>query len=252
MNTKHNKWPLTLSTIFLTACGADVASVYSRSLYHTNLFNQNHYVDTVLTTTFAAEKITQTSSVINFETDDVNQEVPTNIDDVNGDAFAFNNKLSLALPSLNYGIESKLFDGILYCTDAQRLSKSRLQLLPTGMGYRFSKPILSSPSNTVGLFMKAGADTDGGASHISSLVVHLSLYQIDGDGYEKIDLNIPIDNLVPSFYPGFYQVSLPEGLLENTIGFGFRYTIVSPIPSNDLQTLTGIFLYEVLFPSAGF
>jgi hypothetical protein len=249
---KRIKWPVTLSTIFLTACGADVASVYPRSLYHTTIFQQNHYVDTVLNTTFAADKITKTRSAITFELDDVNKVVPTSIDDANGDAFAFNHKLSLALPSLGYGIESKLFDGILYCTDAQRLSKSRLQLLPSGMGYRFAKPILSSDTNTLGLFMKAGADTDGGASHITSLVVHLSLYQVDGNGYEKIDLNIPIDNLVTSFYPGFYQVSLPEGLLENTIGFGFRYTIVNPIPSNDLQTLTGIFLYEVLFPSSVF
>ena len=252
MNRKHIKWPLTLSTVLLTACGADVASVYSRSLYHTTIFNQNHYVDTVLTSTFAPDNITQTTSVITFETDDVNQVIPTSIDDANGDAFALNNQLSLALPSLNYGIESKLFDGILYCTDAQRLSKSRLQLLPTGMGYRFSKPILSSEDNTLGLFMKAGADTDGGASHITSLIVHLSLYQMDGNGYEKIDLNIPIDNLVTSFYPGFYQVTLPDGLLENTIGFGFQYTIVNPIPSSDLQTLTGIFLYEVLFPSSVF
>ena len=241
-----------LSTVLLTACGADVASIYPRSLYHTNIFNQNHYVDTVLTSTFASENITHTTSVITFEFDDVNQVVPTSVNDANGDFFALNNQLSLALPSLNYGIESKLFDGILYCTDVQRLSKSRLQLLPTGMGYHFSKPIISSDNNTIALFMKAGADTDGGASHIKSLIVHLSLYQIEGKGYKKIDLIIPIDNLVPNSFPGFYQVSLPEGLLENTIGFGFRYTIVNPIPSSDLQTLTGIFLYEMLFPSSVF
>lgn len=252
MNKTPIKWPLILSTFFLTACGADVVSVYPRSLYHTNIFEQNHYVDTVLSTTFANANITRTSSELTFEVDEVNQVIPTSNEDANGDAYALNNKLSLALPSLNYGIESKLFDGILYCTDAQRLSKSRLQLLPTGMGYRFDIPILTSDTNTIGLFMKAGADTDGGASHITSLIVHLSLFKMDGEGYEKIDLNIAINNLVTSFYPGFYQVSLPEGLLENTIGFGFRYTIVNPIPSNDLQTLTGIFLYEVLFPSSVF
>lgn len=252
MKPKRIKWPLVVSTFFLTACGADVASVYERSLYHTNIFNQNHYVDRLLTTTFAPQNITQTTQNLSFSRDQVSQDIPTTLEDANGDAFALNNKLSLALPTLGYGFESKLFDGILYCTDAVRLSKSRLQLLPTGMGYLFSKPVQSSLTNTLGLFMKAGADTDGGASHIRELVVQFSLYRVDGSGYERITINLEIADLVPSFFPGYYQVTLPEGILTNTVGFSLTYTIVNPIPSSDLQTLTGIFLYEVLLPSAVF
>jgi hypothetical protein len=209
-------------------------------------------VDTVLATTFAPQNITETTASLTYPSTQVSQEIPTTLEDANGDDFALNNKLSLALPALANGFESKLFDGILYCTDAVRLSKSRLQLLPTGMGYRFPKPIRSSVTNTLGLFMKAGADTNGGASHIRELVVQFSLYQVAESGYQRITIDLEIQDLVPSFYPGYYQVTLPEGMLTNTIGFSLTYTIVNPIPASDLETLTGIFLYEVLLPSVVF
>jgi hypothetical protein len=248
---KQFKWSL-LTTIFLTACGADVASVYHRSLYHTTIFNQNHYVDTVLTTTFASNRITQINTSLTFNQDDVSTVIPSSADDPNGDSFALTHKLSLNLPSSGYGIESKLFDGILYCTDAQRLSKSRLQLLPSGMGYQFKQPMMDSETNTLGFFMKAGADTNSGARHITELVVHFSIYQMVELGIQQTILDIPIENLVTSFYPGYYQVDLPVHLFHQTIGFGFTYTIVNPIPSIELETFTGIFLYEVLFPTASF
>jgi hypothetical protein len=248
---KHFKWSL-LTTIFLTACGADVASVYHRSLYHTTIFNQNHYVDTVLTTTFASNRINQINPNLTFNKDDVSTVIPSSPDDPNGDSFALTHKLSLRLPSSGYGIESKLFDGILYCTDAQRLSKSRLQLLPSGMGYQFQQPMMDSFTNTLGFFMKAGADTNAGARHITEFIVHFSIYQMVGQSVHQTILDIPIDNLVTSFYPGYYQVNLPEQLFNLTIGFGFTYTIVNPIPSIELETFTGIFLYEVLFPTASF
>jgi hypothetical protein len=248
---KQFKWSL-LSVIFLTACGADVASVYSRSLYHTTIFNQNHYVDTVLATTFASNRITRTNANLTLGKDDVTNVIPSSTDDPNGDSFALTHKLSLSLPSSGYGIESKLFDGILYCTDAQRLSKSRLQLLPSGMGYQFQQPMTDSETNTLGFFMKAGADTNAGASHITELIVHFSIYQIDGLGIQQTILDIPIENLVTSFYPGYYQVDLPEHLFDQMIGFGLTYTILNPIPSIEFETFTGIFLYEVLFPTANF
>jgi hypothetical protein len=111
---------------------------------------------------------------------------------------------------------------------------------------------MASQTNTLGFFMKAGADTNAGAQHITEFIVHFSIYQIDGVGIRQTILDIPIDNLVTSFYPGYYQVNLPESLFVQTIGFGFTYTIVNPIPSMELNTFTGIFLYEVLFPTAIF
>ena len=248
----HKVWPWLASSVLLTACGADVASVYERTLYHTNVFENNYYVDDVLLNTFAEEHITNVDATFEIDASQITQTIPTSNDDANGDQFALNHKLSLALPAVNYGIESKLFDGILYCTDAQRLSKSRLQLRPSGMGYLFPSPLQSSANQTLGLFMKAGADTDAGAEHIQDLNVQFTIFKTSGNGYSAIKLNLEITDLVTTFYPGYYQISLPANTLDGTIGFGFTYEIVNPVPSNDLQTLTGIFLYEVLFPSSIF
>ena len=251
-NSFHKTFSIIASSILLTACGADVAAVYDRSLYHTNVFENNYYVDEVLLNTFAYENIESVEATYAFNAAQVSQTIPTTNDDPNGDQFALNQKLSLALPAVDYGIESKLFDGILYCTDAQRLSKSRLQLRPSGMGYVFPSPLQSSEDQTIGLFMKAGADTDAGAEHIRDLNVQFTLFKNGSNGVIAIELDIQITELVTSFYPGYYQITLPANTLEGTIGFGFSYSIVSPIPSNDLQALTGIFLYEVLFPSSTF
>jgi len=244
--------PLLASSILLTACGADVAAVYDRSLYHTNVFENNFYVDEVLINTFSPNQITSVQSSFDYDASQVNQTIPTTNDDPNGDQFALNQKLSLALPALNYGIESKLFDGILYCTDAQRLSKSRLQLRPSGMGYVFPSALQHSQNQTIGLFMKAGADTNAGAEHISDLNVQFTLFKSSENGLVATEINIEITELVTRFYPGYYQITLPANTLEGTIGFAFRYTIVNPVPSIELQGFTGIFLYEVLFPSSTF
>ncbi|MBM3909612.1 MAG: hypothetical protein FJ352_02460 [Firmicutes bacterium] len=252
----HKVWPWLASSVLLTACGADVAAVYERTLYHTNVFENNYYVDDVLLDTFAEDHITNVEATFEFDASQITQTIPTSNDDANddanGDQFALNHKLSLALPVVNYGIESKLFDGILYCTDAQRLSKSRLQLRPSGMGYLFPSPLQSSTNQTLGLFMKAGADMDAGAEHIQDLNVQFTIFKTSGNGYSAIKLNLEITDLVTTFYPDYYQISLPANTLDGTIGFSFTYEIVNPVPSNDLQTLTGIFLYEVLFPSSIF
>jgi|1048.fasta_scaffold03934_5 hypothetical protein len=248
----NNLLPLLASSILLTACGADVAAVYDRSLYHTNVFENNFYEDEVLLHTFSPNQIQEVETTFEFGANQVSQTIPTTIDDPNGDQFALNQKLSLALPALNYGIESKLFDGILYCTDAQRLSKSRLQLRPSGMGYVFPSTLQHSQSQTIGLFMKAGADTNAGAEHISDLNVQFTLFKSSEIGLVATEINIEITELVTRFYPGYYQITLPANTLEGTIGFAIRYTIVNPVPSIALQGFTGIFLYEVLFPSSIF
>ncbi|MEY3431540.1 MAG: hypothetical protein RIS53_438, partial [Bacillota bacterium] len=202
--------------------------------------------------TFSPNHITEVQSSFNYDASQVSQTIPTTNDDPNGDQFALRQKLSLALPDVSYGIESKLFDGILYCTDAQRLSKSRLQLRPSGIGYVFPSPLKHSEAQTIGLFMKAGADTNAGAEHIRDLNVQFTLFQSSDNGIVAIDIHLEITDLVTAFFPGYYQITLPANTLEGTIGFGFRYTIVNPIPANNLEAFTGIFLYEVLFPSSTF
>lgn len=250
------KLPKTLIYLFatslLTACGADVKAVYDRTLYHTNVFANNFYQDRHATTTFAPTTHRGETITIEINQADVSETIPTTPEDPNGDDYAFQQQLSKALPSLNYGIESKLFDGILYCTDAQRLSKSRLQLLPSGMAYPFSRAILGSSSQTLGFFMKAGADTQSGGRHITDLIVTFSLFKPFEGGYQLTNITLPISGLKPSYYPGYYQVQLPSGTLDGTVGFHFQYEILSPLPQEGLDQLTGVFLYEILMPNVSF
>lgn len=233
--------------MLLTACGADVAAVYSRNQFQTNEYAENHYVDTVIASTFAPANIAF-ANTITYPVNDVRKTIPTTSEDPNGDQFALNEKLAKAMPSIAYGFESKLFDGILFCTDAQRLSKSRLQLLPSGVGYVFPKSLQTY--STLGLFMKAGADTDQGGEKIVDLDVTVSLYRNTNQGWEQFSLIIPVRNLVQSNFPGYYEITLPATLLVGVSGFSLTYTIVNPVPATELASLTGLFLYEVLFPGA--
>lgn len=240
------------TSVLLAGCGMDVKAVYDRSLYHTTIFKDNFYVDTLLTSTFAPSQLRGMTTALTIDAANVNQTIPTSNDDPNGDDYAFNNQLSNALPSLDYGIESKLFDGILYCTDAVRASKSRLQLLPSGMGYQFSKSIETSSTQTLGFFMKAGADTNAGGQHLTEIMVTFTLFKSFEDGYQATEIIIPITDLKATFFPGYYEVSLPNHTLEGTVGFAFQYAITAPVPEAEKVDLTGVFLYEVLMPTATF
>lgn len=239
---------MALSGVLLSACGADVSFVYDRTQYQTNQFTENFYDDETLSTIFASENLSYTTNW-SFPESQIRQAIPaTEPNDPYGDQFALNHKLARAMPSLAYGFESKLFDGILYCTDAERISKSRLQLLPSGMGYRFPK-VLDTYS-TLGLFMKAGADTDQGGKKITALNVAFSFYRPSIFGYEQMTMHLEIVNLVQSNFPGYYEITLPASILKGIVGFSFTYTIVTPIISEAMEHLTGVFLYEVLLPGA--
>lgn len=248
LNPSHKKHIALFGfTFLLTACGADIAAVYERDLYQTNIYEENHYVDTVIASTFHSDNIAF-STTWNFPDTDVSNDIPTSNDDPFGDAFALNEKLSHAMPSIGYGFESKLFDGILFCTDAQRISKSRLQLLPSGFGYVFPKTL--STYQTLGLFMKAGADTNQGAEKILDMNVSLSLYKPSSLGWEQYTLVIEIKDLVASNFPGYYEITLPTNVLTGIQGLSLTYEIVNPQPATEMTNLTGLFLYEVLFPGS--
>lgn len=214
---------------------------YDRFLYHTQEFSDNMYDDTFYDAILPTVASTASIQLENYSTDQPLQ------DDPNGDSYAMQERLSNTFPQFKYGMESKLFDGILYCTDAQRLSKSRLQLRPEGMGFYFPRTLRSF--DQIVLFMKAGADTNAGAEKIRDLTVHLSLFELTDDGIIHHRVSVDVNDLVPSNFPGYYEFNLPESF-ENILAFGFQYTILSPIPSIDLASKTGVFLYEVLFPNA--
>jgi hypothetical protein len=235
----------------LTACGQDVAQVYERNLYHTQDFASNYYQNTLLSTTLGSDFYSnEAPAIISINSNAIRRTIPQSSSDIFGNQFALDQKMSRLMPSLGYGIESKLFDGILYCTDAQRLSKSRLQLLPSGMGYAFPSKLIDSTTDTIGLFMKAGADTNQQGQHIRALTVTLTLFKASPWGWLRTIIYLTIEDLVQTAFPGYYEFSLASNILTGTEAFGFTYEIIHPLPPVGGESLTGVFLYEVLFPGS--
>ena len=252
---------LPIGLLVLTSCGQQVSLIYDRSLYHTNIFADNMYQDTYLTNVLKS-RVTTTNrylldaqdvivGVANLRSEDLILEDETQVND---DNFARTFKLSNTLPALNYGFESKLFDGILYCTDAVRLSKSRLQLTPSGMGHAFSKQLQSY--KYTGVFMKAGADTNAGASKITDLNTILTYYVDNGNNTLTAHQFVyPVSNLRQSDFPQFYGFYFEDTLvtsttLQNAFAFSFEYEILNEAALNSPANLTGIFFYELLLPQA--
>lgn len=252
-----------LSVITLAACGQDVATALDRNLYHTQLFSDNMYVDTVLGSQLAPTNIASTSTynvapeklvtgVANLKAADRfydNNGTPTIVND---DIYSTTNKLSLTLPEIKYGFESKLYDGILHCSDAVRISKSRLQLQASGYGYVFPRALTSL--DHVGLYLKAGADTYLGGVKITDVRVNLSFYvptalnqyvqhvfQFDVFGLRGTDF--------PQFY-GFYFNDVSSVNLAGANAYSVTYQILDAPAANSNTALTALFVYEMLLPKS--
>jgi hypothetical protein len=251
MKTKLNSYRLTLLTsltVLLSACGSDVIAVYEQGLYHTNTFALNFYQDQQKQQLIDK---TLSTTVLDIASNHILTTLPNGY--VTFDDYAMANRLANDLPLVGYGVESKLFDGLLFCRDDVRLSKSRLQLLPSGFGYVFPQLFNPIDNQTIGLFMKAGADTNDVSQPrpIQSLIVHLTFYIPMGENFIAQTFNLAIEDLVPSGLPGYYAFVLPENTtIQGAHAFSFTYTIVSPLPTNEQTSLTGLFLYEIIFPSA--
>jgi len=252
-----------VSLVALVSCGRDVASALDRNIYHTQLFSDNMYVDTVIESLFTPEKIATTNTyvvasdklvtgVANLKTSDRfydNNGTPTLIND---DVYSTNNKLSLTLPDVKYGFESKLYDGILFCTDAVRISKSRLQLQESGYGYVFPKTLTSV--DHVGLYLKAGADTYLGGVKITDLRINLSFYvptsgnQFAAHTFQMDVLGLPSTNF-PQFY-GFYFSDVGSVNLSGASAYSLTYEILDAAAAASDKELTALFIYEMLLPKS--
>lgn len=257
---KTNTLLLPLGLLVLTSCGQQVSLVYDRITYHTGVFADNMYQDSYLTNhlkprvsntlryTLDAEDVIV--GVSNLKAEDL---MNNNVQ-INDDQFAQSFKLSSSLPALSYGFESKLFDGILYCTDAVRLSKSRLQLNPSGMGHPFSKQLQTY--KYTGVFMKAGADTNAGAAKITDLNTLLTYYVDNGNNTLTAHQFVyPVSNLRQTDFPQFYgfyfeDTTVTSTTLQHAFAFSFEYEILNEEALNSPSNLTGIFFYELMLPQA--
>ncbi len=261
MNSKHLL--IGIALIALTSCGQDVALALDRNTYHTDVFADNMYEDTVLQTELSPERIAATYSypiasddviegVSNLKTADRYYNDGTGAREVNDEVYATTKKLSLTLPDVKYGFESKLFDGILHCSDAVRISKSRLQLRESGFGYLFPKTI--SSLNHVGLYLKAGADTYLGGVYITDLRVHVSFYVPTGSQYVKHAFTFEVSGVRRSDFPQFYGFYFEDVAgapsLTGATAVSVTYDILDAAAENSDHDYTAIFLYELMLPKS--
>jgi hypothetical protein len=260
MNSKHLL--IGIALIALTSCGQDVALALDRNTYHTDVFADNMYEDTVLQTELSPERIAATYSYP-IASDDVIEGVSNlkTADRYYNDAPGSRSKrrslcdhtkkLSLTLPDVKYGFESKLFDGILHCSDAVRISKSRLQLRESGFGYLFPKTI--SSLNHVGLYLKAGADTYLGGVYITDLRVHVSFYVPTGSQYVKHAFHVRVSGCVEglSAVLCFYLMMCGRApSLTGAPAVSVTYDILDAAAENSDHDYTAIFLYELMLPKS--
>lgn len=258
MNNK--KIPLFfLLIIALTSCGKDLQGILEGSVYHDQEFKNNMYIDTVLNSSLSDEHINLAASSIH---DVPNTYLKTSFKDMRpsdqlnmtlDEDFAQSHKLSNQLDEVKYGFESKLFDGILFCTDAVRISKSRLQLLPSGFGYVLPKSV--DHISFIGLYLKAGADTNAGGYHIIDLTVDVSLYLLlpNSNLYKRLTFSLFITNLTTSNYPGFYGFYLID--IVNTSFFeanskvaaiSLSYRDIDSLAASSPIHTTALFIYEFI------
>ena len=244
--------------LLLVSCGQDVAQALGQTIYHTQDFASNMYQDSVLATTLTPSAIDDSVThavaaddviigVANLKGNDgLYQGTP-----INDEQFATTNKLSRTLPEVKYGFESKLFDGILHCSDAIRTSKSRLQIMESGFGYVFPKTIESAPY--AGVYLKAGADTYSGGVFITDVRVSLSFYvQQTANTFEKHAFSMDISGIrrsdFPEFYGFYFEDAAPELSLEGATAISVTYEILDAAAQASEPELTALFVYELVLP----
>jgi len=246
--------------VSLTSCGQDVALALDKDIYHGAMFVDNMYQDTIMATTLAPENINGKTTYTVASDDAIvgiaglkpadNQSVGVPMAD---DVYAQTNKLSLALPRVRYGFESKLFDGILHCSDAIRQSKSRLQLRESGFGYVF--PSVLGTYDYVGLYLKAGADTSSGGAYIDNPTIKLSFYvPAAGAKFDQHEFVMEITGIRQSDFPQFYGFYFDDAGAADAIAgataFSFAYEIPAIEDAADQKDYTAVFIYELLLPKS--
>lgn len=256
---KTNKKVIILPFLLLTlvSCGEDLANAQNYGDYRSNIFSENMYTvwpdtikDVESTSVHAIDSDHLVTTVQGLDGDDVAGYET----DTYGSDFAASHKLSLTDPDVAYGYTSKLFDGILHCYDAVRSTKSRLQLMPQGFGYKFPREMWSY--DYVGLFLKSGADTENGGAPISKIAAHLSFYVLNDETSKFIEhrFDFVIDGLVTSDSPEFYGFYFEDGLVASPVALqgaqavSFTYEVLDATQSSDATH--AVFMYELLLPNS--
>ena len=177
-------------------------------------------------------------------------------------------KLSALDDSFKYGVESKLFDGQLFCNGG--FQNSRVQVEPTnqgnekGFGILFKKECARA-SYFMMNFKSSVTHNDGsydgiGTDHTSNVKLHINFYVKNDSGYKCVPVTYVVNNVKTNMSEnhnnytcfGFRLDRIFENLNSTRIaGFSLQYEKLSDTYSAahpEENTLHAIMLYEVSFP----
>lgn len=171
-------------------------------------------------------------------------------------------KLSAIDDSFKYGVESKLFDGQLFCNGD--FQNSRVQVEPTnqgaekGFGILFEKECARA-SYFMMNFKASVTNLDGSyngidTNQLSDIKLHINFYIKSDQGYNCMPLTYEVKDVRTNMSPeshnkytcfGFRLDNLFSNLEQTRIaGFSVQYERIDSTPN----TLHAVMLYEVSFP----
>lgn len=177
-------------------------------------------------------------------------------------------KLSAIDDSFKYGVESKLFDGQLFCNGG--FENSRVQVEPTnqgeqkGFGLLFKKECARA-SYFMMNFKACVTREDGSYNGVikdgkSKIVLHINFYVKGESGYKCVPVSYTLDNVFTNMSEyhnnytcfGFRLDRLFDNLNSTRIaGLSVQYEKVSDTYSDanpSEKTMHALWLYEISFP----
>ena len=268
----------------LSSCGGfSLDYIVEGNKYNSYIFGENYYRhwDNEL----KKAEIVDTTNVTNFiiKYADIGNIDPLMLDPESrptADKYGHTYNLMRMDQSFYYGVQSKLFDGEIYCEGYYQ--KRRVQTDPNGFSVRFSKEsdelsyfatqFKATTNNQYDCYpvgesvipsRKDDANHDHAIFHNSEIKLHTTIYTKNNSkivGHEFIS-NIVFDNnhTNDGSYYVFYAFDLKEYELSRMVGFSFTFDIVYDelIEWNKGKKIDGVdiplidyalFFYEVFVP----
>ena len=289
MKLSHFKFAVIFPALVLSSCGYGLKQTYKGNAYNSTVFAENYYNvwndnikpgskkilyskdelaltaadDKVFTSFYSAEfkECEMSWDTYLYETD-----LEKNRLGQEGTLYGPDVKLSRYDSSFKYGVESKLFDGQLFCNGG--FQNSRVQVEPTnqgedkGFGILFKKECARA-SYFMMNFKASIVNEDGSYTGIeenqsSTVELHLNFYVKKDQGYICVPVTYTVENVLTNMREnhsnyvcfGFKLDRLFENLASTRIaGFSLQYKKISDsYTSADKQTMHALMLYEVSLP----
>ena len=277
---KKAKYLLLLPITMITSCGYSLSYIVEGNLYNSPVFSENYYQhwDNELKNSSLKSNNDVSSNAITSYQDIGNVDPNFAIDNPYKyvDEYGMEYRMNKLDESFNYGVQSKLFDGRVFCE--RYFQRSRVQTDENGFSVRFAKE--SDELHYFAMQFKATTDNaldcypvnsneisiydpldhnvhDNALRHDSHVNMTISLYCKNGSIIEKHQFNSTIDfngTTNDGDYYVFYAFDLEGYNLSRLVGFSVEYTVQDDLidwnKNKGLETEIdyALFIYEVFLP----